>query len=196
MPYQLLAEPTDVVTEAFAREFALRFVAAWNSHDPDQLAALATEDVLWEDPYIAPDGRAHGKEAVRAWLRSIWRAFPDLAFRPLDADPEDPSPGLYLSGDRRRVAAPWHGRGRMTGPLTPPGFAPTGGQVDQFGVDLWAFRGGLVCHVRTFTDVLDVALQIGAAPRPGSLADRIGVLSQRLAAGWERLSARRRRSRS
>jgi steroid delta-isomerase-like uncharacterized protein len=174
--------PLDTVTAEFARDFAHRFLAGWNSHDPQQLLALSTEDVLWEDPYIVPDGRARGHDAVRAWLHSVWRAFPDLHFSVLDADDNEPMSGLYLSGDRTRVAVPWLGVGTMRGPLDPPGFAPTGRRIEQVGVDLWAFRGGKVCHVRTLTDVLAVARQIGAAPLPGSLSERFGVLLQHLAA--------------
>jgi ketosteroid isomerase-like protein len=183
------AAPLDIVTVEFARDFAHRFLAAWNSHDPQQLLALSTEDVLWEDPYIVPDGRARGHDAVHAWLRSVWRAFPDLHFSLLDAEDGAPMSGLYLSGDRTRVAAPWFGAGTMRGPLEPPGFAPTGRRIDQIGVDLWAFRGGKVCHVRTLTDVLAVARQIGAAPLPGSLGERLGVLLQHVAAWRSRRRA-------
>ena len=39
-----------------------------DSHDPERLASLTTDDGRWEDPYIHPDGVLHGKDALRAWL--------------------------------------------------------------------------------------------------------------------------------
>ncbi|MGY1661411.1 hypothetical protein ACI78Q_09355 [Geodermatophilus sp. SYSU D00705] len=48
--------------------------------------------------------------------------------------------------------------------------------------------------MRTVTDVLAVARQIGAAPEPGTAADRVGVAVQRLGAWRRRRSGRGRRS--
>ncbi len=66
----------DVRDEGAVREWLEQFLEAWHSHDPDRLPSLCTDDVLWEDPFIQPSGVAHGKEEVRAWLASIFRAIP------------------------------------------------------------------------------------------------------------------------
>jgi ketosteroid isomerase-like protein len=171
----------DTVSEEFARDFAHRFLTGWNSRDPRQLLALSTEDVLWEDPYIEPDGRAQGHDAVHAWLRSVWRAFPDLHVSLLDAEDGTPMSGLYLSADRTHVAVPWLGAGTMRGPLDTPGVSPAGRRIEQMGVDLWAFRDGRLCHVRSFTGVLAVARQIGDAPPPGSRGGRFAALLHHVA---------------
>ena len=89
---------------------------------------------------------------------------------------------LHLAEDGRSVMAAWRGVATMTGPLDPPGFAPTGQRVEMFGVDTHWIKDGRLVRVRTVTDVMAVARQIGAAPEPGTMAERAGVLVQRLAA--------------
>jgi predicted ester cyclase len=166
------AEQTRISPE-HAGDWFERFKAGWNSHDAEQLLALATEEVVWEDPFT-PEGALHGKEAVREWLRSTWTAMPDLEFEWV-GEP-------FVSLDGTQLACAWRGVGHFTGPLDPPGFRPTGGRVEMSGVDIHEFEGDLVRHVVTLTDAMAVGRQIGAAPAPGSGAERFGVLMQRLAA--------------
>jgi predicted ester cyclase len=168
------ASQRSTISDEFARDWVPRFLAAWHSHDPDQLAALATEDVRWKDPFIYPKGVAHGKDELRRWLASIFRAFPDIRFE----SPGEP----MISLDRTRLAFEWAGAARMTGPLDPPGFAPTGATTTFHGVDIHSFRDGLVAEVITATDVSAVAGQIGAMPPPGSIGEKLGVGLQRLTA--------------
>jgi steroid delta-isomerase-like uncharacterized protein len=161
------------ITPERARQWADKFVDAWNSHNPERLLELATEDVVWEDPFIQ-GGSLRGKTALREWLSSIWRATPDLRFD-LIGEP-------FISLDGTRLAAAWKGVGRFTGPLEPPGFAATNGAVEMTGVDIHEFDGELVKRVQTQTDAMGLGRQIGAAPAQGSGAERFGVLMQRLAA--------------
>jgi len=67
---------------ARARELLRQEFEVWNSHDPDRVLAKVTDDILWEDPSM-PEGRLRGKQAVREWLESIWRASPDMTFEPV-----------------------------------------------------------------------------------------------------------------
>jgi steroid delta-isomerase-like uncharacterized protein len=156
-----------------ARQWAQKFIDAWNSHDPERLLALASDDVVWEDPFI-PGGALHGKEALREWLASLWRATPDLHFEVVGQP--------FISLDGKQLAAAWKGSGRFTGQLDPPGFAPTNGIIEMTGVDIHEFEGELLKKVHTETDAMDLGRQIGAAPAPGSGGERFGVLMQRLAA--------------
>lgn len=161
------------ITAERARDWARRFVEAWNSHDPEQLLSLSSEDVVWEDPFIV-GGTLRGKPALREWLTSLWRATPDLRFE-LVGEP-------FVSLDGKQLAAAWKGSGRFTGPLDPPGFAPTNSPIEMSGVDVHEFDGELVKRVHTETDAMSLGRQIGAAPAPGSGGERFGVLMQRLAA--------------
>jgi steroid delta-isomerase-like uncharacterized protein len=162
------------VTDQLARDWVGQFLAAWNSRDPARLIALSTDDVLWEDPFIHPNGSLRGTDALRDWLTSVWRAFPDLAFE-LVGEP-------FVSLDGSHIGAAWRGTARHTGRLDPPGFAATGARVEFAGFDVHELRDGLVCHVVTRTDTTGVARQIGAAPPPNSPGERVGLIMQRIMA--------------
>ena len=53
---------TGTVVVATRRPFDGR---AWHSHDPEQLAQLSVDDVLWEDPFSYPAGALRGRDALR-----------------------------------------------------------------------------------------------------------------------------------
>ena len=78
----------------------------------------------------------------------------------------------------------------MTGPLEPPGFAPTGRPITFYGDDHWDFGGDLVSRSEAIYDLNAVAIQLGAAPPPGSTGERLAVALQRVQARWMRRSAR------
>jgi steroid delta-isomerase-like uncharacterized protein len=162
----------DLRDQQAVREWLQRFLDAWHSHEPDRLTSLCTDDVLWEDPFIHPTGVAHGKEEVRAWLASVFRAIPDLRFE-LEGEP-------LVSLDGTTVAAVWRGHGRVTGPLDPPGFAPTGQPAELRGVDVHSFRDGQLAHVLTITDLNAAGQQLGAVPPAGSRREKAVVALQRL----------------
>jgi steroid delta-isomerase-like uncharacterized protein len=156
---------------AFLDDFAHRWLAAWNAYDAEALAALCTEDVEFFDPAIQT---VRGRAAVAEWVRTCGRAFPDYHF-------EEPEPA-YASRDRQKAIAPWRMIGTNTGPLEPPGFAPTDRSVVIEGVDHWWFRDGLVERYRADYDLTGVMRQLGLAPQPGSLPERVLVRLQRLGA--------------
>ena len=160
------------LTEEAARAFADRWQIAWNSHSAEEVAALCTEDVVWDDPLTERPER--GKDAVAAYLESVWRTFPDLEF----TWPEEP----YCSFGQTKLACHWRVTGTMTGPIEPQGFAPTGRPLEAEGVDLLELRDGLVCSYVGFFDARGMAQQIGVMPGPGSRAERIAVRLQRLGA--------------
>ena len=75
----------------------------------------------------------------------------------------------------------WRGTGRFTGPLDPPGFAPTGKAIEFYGADFHEYRDGRVAKLRIVFDNMDVGRQVGLLPAVGSRADRAGAAAQRLA---------------
>jgi hypothetical protein len=74
----------------------------------------------------------------------------------------------------------------MTGTLTPPGFAPTGGRLSFETADFPHFEGGLLLRHTVELNMLDLARQIGAVPQSGTLGGRVGVWGQHVAAFWAR----------
>lgn len=167
----------NAIDELFARDFLQRLHAAVNAHDPQALAALCCEDIRWEDP--AAPTTLHGRDAVLRFHRDImFPALPDVHAELID--------GPYLSLDRTGVAARLRIRGTMTGALTPPGFAPTGGMIAFETAEFSRFRGGLLAHHVVVLNMLDLARQIGAVPPAGTLVASIGLWMQHLSAFWAR----------
>ena len=165
------AEPTAPTTFDLDA-FCARYLAAWNDHDAAAMAGLVTEDIVWEDPALPAPAR--GIAAVQDFMREAWVAFPDLRFD------ESDQPHRTSGGDQ--VAWRWRMRGTNTGPIDPPGFAPTGRAIDIVGVDLWQMRDGRIARYRAFYDFNELALQLGLAPAPGSRAEKGLVALQRLQA--------------
>jgi steroid delta-isomerase-like uncharacterized protein len=160
----------------FVRSFVARWQEAWNSHEPERVVALCTEDIVLSDPALPEPAR--GRAAVRHYLEDVWRAFPDLTI----AAPDPP----FVDGDRRQAALPWRIAGTMLGRAEPSGFAPTGAHVEVQGVDLYAFRDGLLTRVQTHYDLMDWGRQLGLVPAHGSRAERLAVRLQRLGARRQR----------
>ena len=153
-------------------QFCARYLAAWNGRDATAMGDLVTDDVVWEDPALPEPAR--GPAAVQEFMREAWVAFPDLRFD------EGDEPHCSVAGDR--VAWGWRMRGTNTGPIDPPGFAPTGRAIDIEGVDLWTMRDGRIARYRAFYDFNALAVQLGLAPAPGSRMEKGAVVFQRLGA--------------
>jgi steroid delta-isomerase-like uncharacterized protein len=156
--------------QGWLEDFTRRWEAAWNAHDPAQLLELMTEDIVYDDSASPTTMRGHGD--VRAFLDYVWRAFPDMRFEMVD--------GPYIAPGQPKAAFYWKGTGTHTGPLDPPGFAPTGKSVEFEGVDLHEYRDGRVCRLRIVFDMMDVGRQLGTLPMPGSRVEKVGAAAQRL----------------
>jgi steroid delta-isomerase-like uncharacterized protein len=161
--------PTEV-DPAWVEEFAKRWLAAWNSHEPERLLELMTEDVVYEDS--AWPETMHGHSDVRAFLDWAWRAMPDVTFEVVE--------GPYLMPGQPKAAFYWKGTGTLTGPLDPPGFAPTGARAEFYGADFHEYRDGRVAHLRIVFDMMDVSRQFGLLPKAGSQIETAGATAQRL----------------
>ena len=161
------------------RAFVERYAAAWNSCDTGAMAQLITEDIVWADPALAEPARGIGE--VQEFMRTSFRAFPDLHF----GEPQPPA--LAVSGDV--VLWRWYMEGTQRGPIDPPGFAATGRPMRVDGVDQWTMRDGRIALYRAFYDMNDVARQLGIVPAPGSAAERGMVALQRFQARLGRRSA-------
>jgi predicted ester cyclase len=162
-----------IVDAPFACRFLQRLHGAANAHDAQAVAALCCDDVVWEDP--AAPHTLHGRDAVLRFHRDImFPALPDTHIEIID--------GPYLALDGTGVAARLRISGTMTGPLVPPGFAPTGGHLVFETAEFSQFKDGLLAHHTVVLNMLDLARQIGAVPRAGTLGDRIGVWMQQVAA--------------
>jgi steroid delta-isomerase-like uncharacterized protein len=156
-------------------DFVERYVAAWNSRSAAPFGELVTDDVVWDDPALPQPAR--GRKEFESFLATSWRAFPDLAF--------DEGAG-FLAVDGDRAAFSWRMFGTNSGPLDPPGFAPTGRSIDVHGMDLVRMVDGRIADYRAFYDMQGLAQQLGLVPAPGSRGQRALVGLQKLGAKAKR----------
>jgi steroid delta-isomerase-like uncharacterized protein len=166
----ITGRPQTLPDPAWLDIFIPQWEQAWNSHDPEKLLSLMTEDIVYDDS--AWPATMHGHADVRRFLHSAWTAMPDLRFEMID--------GPFLRPTKPEAAFYWRGAGRLTGPLDPPGFAPTGRTVEFEGVDIQEYRDGKVCRLRIVFDMMEVGQKLGLLPASGSGAERAGAAAQRL----------------
>ena len=111
-PISMISEQNSQTTSAKTSLVIDRFSEAFNRHDADALAALLTDDMVFEDTSPAPDGqRIGGKAAVVAFWRNWFTHNSDAKFEAEE---------VIVSGDRAvvrwvyrkvRNGQPWHLRG-------------------------------------------------------------------------------------
>ena len=178
------AETTSEATPSieWIRDFATQWIDACNSHEVDRLLALMSEDIEYRDDAWPKPMRGHAD--VREFLEASWRAFPDMTFELLG--------GPYVIPGEPRAALHWRGWATHTGPLDPPGFAPTGRRWEQDGVDFHEYRDGRVCKLRITFDMLSVSRQLGLMPAAGGRAERALAMAQRSASRVQQAIRERR----
>src|SRR5258708_3505286 len=143
---------------ASLREWADRFLDAWNELDAHGVAALCTEDVVWTDP-TAPEPFT-GRDGVRRFVQGTARAFPDLQI-------VETAPPCFVGPST--VLSPYRMTGTMLGSLDV--FAPTARKISIAGIDQWTFRDELLSSYCTFYDTMNAARQLGIMPASGSHAE-------------------------
>lgn len=151
------------------RDFVSRWLEAWNSHQPDRVLELLTEDVEVRDD--SWPRTMHGHADVREFLEALWRAVPDMTFELLH--------GPYVIPDEPRASLHWRGSGTFTGQMDPPGFAPTGRRWEVDGADFQEYRDGRICKLRVAFDVMTLSRQLGLMPASGSRGERAMATAQR-----------------
>jgi steroid delta-isomerase-like uncharacterized protein len=153
-----------------ARQLDDKFVAAWNSHEVDQLLSLMTDDVVYDD--ASWSSQMYGHADVRAFLESTWRAVPDLSFTHEDTVLIDPS--------GTKTARYWTGTGIHTGIWDPPGLKPSGRRFQFRGASFLESHDGKLRRIRVVYDVADVMRQLGVLPPRGSHGERLIMMGANL----------------
>ena len=140
--------PADVARAAFD---------AVSRRDPDGIVATGAPGYV--DDFVAI-GEKRGHDAVRAFFRELFAAFPDFT---MTVD--------RVVADDTSAVVQWHAAGTFTGgPFQ--GIAPTGRRVDIRGVDVMEIADGLIQHNTIYYDGATFARQIGLLPGLGSRADQ------------------------
>jgi|HubBroStandDraft_6_1064221.scaffolds.fasta_scaffold00593_11 steroid delta-isomerase-like uncharacterized protein len=151
------------------RDFIGRWLDAWNSRQADQVLTFLAEDVEIRDDSWPKT--MHGHADVREFLEALWRATPDMTFELLA--------GPYVIPGKPCASFHWRGRGTFTGPMDPPGFAPTGRAWEVDGVDFQEYRDGRIAKLRVVFDLMTVSRQLGVMPASGSRSERAMAAAQR-----------------
>ena len=106
-----------------------RFNEAFNSHDPDALARVLTDDTVFEDTSPPPDGRRiEGKAAVVDYWRAWFARNEGAVFEAEDIIVGDDRAVVLWIYRKVRNGQPWHLR----------------------GVDVFTVRGGKVAAKRAY----------------------------------------------
>jgi steroid delta-isomerase-like uncharacterized protein len=154
----------------WVRDFVGRWLDAWNSHEAARVLELLTEDADVRDD--SWPRAMHGHAEVREFLDALWRAVPDMTFELLG--------GPYVIPGEPRASLRWRGSGTFTGPMHPPGFAPTGRRWVLDGADFHEYRDGRISSLRVVLDVMNISRQLGVMPAAGSRAERAMAAAQRV----------------
>jgi steroid delta-isomerase-like uncharacterized protein len=140
--------PADVARAAFD---------AVSRRDPDGIVATGAPEYV--DDFVAI-GEFRGHDAVRAFFRELFAAFPDFTMT-IDR----------IVADDSTAVVQWHAAGTFTGGSF-QGIAPTGRRAEIRGVDVMEVADGLIQHNTIYYDGATLARQIGLLPGLGSRADQ------------------------
>jgi steroid delta-isomerase-like uncharacterized protein len=148
MSFAATRTPADVARAAFD---------AVTRRDPDGIVAMGAPGYV--DDFVAI-GEVRGHDAVRAFFRELFAAFPDFTI----------TLGRIVADDTT-AAVQWRAAATFTGgPFQ--GIAPTGRRVEIRGVDVMEIADGLIQHNTIYYDGATFARQIGLLPGLGSRADQ------------------------
>jgi steroid delta-isomerase-like uncharacterized protein len=121
------------------------WIAVWNSHDPDKVASLFTEDAFYED--VTFNMVSRGKGDVRKLAAFFFEAVPDLHMELMRSSLEN-----------RRGTIEWIYSG------TDKGMYKTGKKFSVRGVSVFDLRDGKISRLLDFYDSAIIMRQLGLLP--------------------------------
>lgn len=123
-----------------------RYLNGWTLRDADAVLATLGESGTYEDP---SSGGPISGETLRAYMKGLWAAFPDLSFETESVGEMGPS--LF--------AAQWLMKGTNLGSMM--GLPPTGKPVALRGADFFRMKDGLILSVTGYFDSREMPQQLG-----------------------------------
>ena len=111
----------------FLLGFFDRMLEAVRSQDPNQVAALCTEDVVFDD--AGPERLLVGREALIELLGALYKVADDIEVEIIDR---------YVSLESAVAAARWQTKGTLRDPAGRPARLET--------AEFYEFRDGLISH--------------------------------------------------
>ena len=132
---------------------AQQLVDAWNTHDPERVVALLTEDHVYED--VTFGAVNHGPAETRQFFAGAFAAFPDIHFALTAA-----------VGGGEHGAIEWTMTGTHLGDM--PGLPATGKAFNVRGATVFEATGDKVRAVRDYWDFATMLRQLGLMPEPST----------------------------
>jgi steroid delta-isomerase-like uncharacterized protein len=139
----------NIMTPTAVAQLSADLIKAWNSHDPERVAALCSPD--YEGLDVGEAVPQHGPEALRATVQRYIAAFPDLCFFESDS--------VYQHG---RLVVSWTATGTHKGCLM--NIPPTGRSILIRGITLLTIKDNKVAHAYYMWDVAGMLRSIGLLP--------------------------------
>jgi steroid delta-isomerase-like uncharacterized protein len=124
---------------------AENFIAAWNSHNPDKMLPVFTDDIFYED--VAFGEVSHGHAELRKFAVSEFEGVPDLELK------------LVRASIRNG-----HGTIEWSFTGTDKGVYKTGKKFTVRGVSVVDVRNGKISRSLDFYDVATIMRQVGVLP--------------------------------
>lgn len=124
---------------------AAKWIAGWNSHDPDKMFPLFTDDIFYED--VAFGEVSHGSVELRKFVLSELEGVPDLELKLLRANIHN-----------------GHGTIEWVFSGTDKGVFKTGKRFSVRGVSVIEVRDGKIFRNLDFYDSATIMRQVGLLP--------------------------------
>jgi steroid delta-isomerase-like uncharacterized protein len=141
----IAASPESKSTTDRDAAMAEKWIAGWNSHDPDKMLVLFTDDIFYED--VAFGEVSHGQAEVRKFILSELEGVPDLELKLMRAD---------IHGGHGTIEWMFSG--------TDKDVFKTGKKFSVRGVSVIDMRDGKIFRNVDFYDVATVMRQVGLLP--------------------------------
>src|SRR5258708_2702761 len=143
----IAAPPDSKSKSATDRDAAVaeKWIAGWNSHDPDKMLPLFTDDIFYED--VAFGEVSHGRAEVRKFVVAELEGVPDLELKLVRADIHD-----------------GHGTIEWMFSGTDKDVFKTGKKFSVRGVSVIEMRDGKISRNVDFYDVATVIRQVRLLP--------------------------------
>ena len=140
------------VHPAAAGDMFQELVSAWNAHDPDKIAAMFTNDALYEDVTLGAEN--HGTEEIRKFAQLSFEMIPDMK--------------IELTSSS---AAGGHGYSEWILSGTDVGMFKTNKWFSFRGASINDITGGKFARNLDYYDLSAVMKQVGLLPSQTAKAD-------------------------
>jgi steroid delta-isomerase-like uncharacterized protein len=144
-----IAAPRDGKSSTDQDAIAEKWIAAWNSHSPEKMLPVFTDDVFYED--VAFGEVSHGSAELRKFAASEFEGVPDLELKLLRAN---------IQGGHGTIEWVFSG--------TDKGVFNTGKKFSVRGVSVIDVRDGKISRSVDFYDSGTIMRQVGVLPTPSA----------------------------